>query len=123
MACILVAEDEHLTRWSVAESLRLEFYQVDEASDGESAIELINSKHFDAVVSDYLMSRGRLTGLDVLKHFHQLNPDKPIVLVTGQDGAKKAEVESIGGVYLRKPIFLEDLLGIINRRLRIPRGF
>jgi len=82
MASILVAEDEQLTRWNVAQTLRLESYEVDEAPDGETAIELIRNKSFDAVISDYLMP-GRFTGLDVLKEFRQTHPDSLIVLLTG----------------------------------------
>lgn len=117
MKCILVAEDEQLARWSVSETLRLEHYEVAEAPDAQTAISLIDAKDFDAVVSDYRMP-GPLDGLDVLKHFHELNPDKLIVLVTGQNGDKQGDIEAIGGIYLRKPVFIEDLLGIINRRLK-----
>jgi DNA-binding NtrC family response regulator len=115
MLTILVAEDENLARWSVAEFLREEKYDVDEAPDGETAINLIDSKRFDAVISDYRMPGG-LTGLDVLRHYHHRCPDKAKVLMTAQNDVAQTEVEAIGGTYLSKPFLLEDLLGIINRR-------
>lgn len=116
MTAILVAEDEQFTRWSVSETLRMERYEVKEAADGQAAIHLIEAKTFDVVISDYSMP-GQLTGLDVLMRYHQQYPDKLKVLLTGQDGDARRKVESIGGIYLRKPVFLEDLLGIINSRL------
>jgi DNA-binding NtrC family response regulator len=116
MALVLVAEDEQFTRWSVSEFLRTEHYQVDEASDGKTAIELIQAKRFDVVISDYSMP-GQLTGLDVLTHYHRRFPDKLKVLITGQDGEAQEEVKAIGGIYLQKPVFLEELIGIVNRRL------
>jgi DNA-binding NtrC family response regulator len=117
MRTVLVAEDEHLTRWSVAESLREENYEVDEASNGETAIDLINAKAFDAVITDYRMS-GTINGLDVLKHYAQKSPGKTKVLMTADDDAQY-ELDAIGGVLVSKPFLLEDLVGIINRRSEI----
>ena len=116
MKTILVAEDEQFTRWSVSEFLRREHFDVTEAEDGLTAIKLIDQKTFDAVVSDYLMPGG-VNGLDVLRHYHKLWPEKLAVLVTGQDGVTKSGVEAIGGIYLRKPVFLEELLGILSSRI------
>lgn len=116
MANILVAEDEQLTRWSVSETLREERFVVDEAGDGQTAIRLMDVKTFDAVISDYSMP-GALTGLDVLKHYHQRCPNKLKVLITAQNPDAKKEVERMGGVYLQKPVFLEDLVAIVNRRV------
>jgi hypothetical protein len=42
-----------------------------------------------------------------------------MVLITALDGETRKEVESLGGVYIPKPFLLEDLLQIINRRLRM----
>jgi two-component system response regulator HydG len=115
MAAILVAEDEHLTRWTVAKSLRMDSHKVDEARDGKTAIRLIESKSFDAVVSDYRMP-GALTGLDVLKYYHQLFPEKPKVLLTGRANDYTLEtLETIHAIYVPKPFLVEDLLGILDR--------
>jgi DNA-binding NtrC family response regulator len=116
MTAILVAEDEQLTRWSVSETLRNEHYEVAEAPNAQAAINLLDEKNFDAVISDYQMP-GTLTGLDVLKHYHEHCPNKLKVLITGQNSDTKTEIEAIGGIYLQKPVFLEDLLGIVTRRL------
>jgi CheY-like chemotaxis protein len=45
-------------------------YEVYGARDGETAIDFINHKDFDAVISDYRMP-GQVTGLEVLAHYHQ----------------------------------------------------
>jgi DNA-binding NtrC family response regulator len=116
MTTILVAEDEQLTRWSVSETLREERFVVDEAQDGQTAIKLVDEKSFDAVITDYAMP-GPLTGLDVLKHYHDRSPNSLKVLITAQNGDAKREVEAIGGIYLQKPLFLGDLIAVINRRL------
>jgi CheY-like chemotaxis protein len=96
----------------------LEAYEVQEVGNGEAAVYLLRGKRFDAVISDYQLP-GTLTGLDVLRDYHQLYPTRPMVLITAQDGETRKQVESIGGIYIAKPFLLEDLLQIINRRLRI----
>jgi DNA-binding NtrC family response regulator len=114
MRAVLVAEDEHLTRWSVAETLREENYEVDEVSTGEKAIDLIKAKTFDAVISDYHMP-GTVNGLDVLRYYHRLAPGKMKVLITTKEDTQ-SELQAIDGVLLSKPFLLEDLVGIINKR-------
>ncbi len=116
MKPILVAEDEPLARWSVSEFLRREGFEVAEADNGEAAIKLIDQKPFEIVISDYSLS-GKVNGLDVLRHYHKRWPDKLKVLITGQNGDAQADAEAIGGFYLRKPVFLEDLLAVVNSRI------
>jgi DNA-binding NtrC family response regulator len=116
MKAVLVAEDEPLARWSVSEFLRREGFEVAEADDGETAMELIDHEPFDIVISDYSLA-GKLNGVDVLRHYHERRPEKLKVLITGQNGDAQADAEAIGGIYLRKPVFLEDLLAIVNSRI------
>jgi DNA-binding NtrC family response regulator len=117
MRTVLVAEDEHLTRWSVAESLREENYEVEEASNGQKAIALINAKPFDAVITDYHMP-GTINGIDVLRHYDRRAPGKTKVLITAEIGAQQ-ELKAIGGILVSKPFLLEDLVGIVNRRIEV----
>lgn len=119
MKAILVAEDERLARWSVAEFLRSEHFTVTEAEDGQRAIELVDLQAFDAVISDYGLP-GKLNGLDVLRRYHERCPEKIKVLITGRDIDVRTEVEALGGVYLQKPVFLEDLLAVVSSRSSEP---
>jgi DNA-binding NtrC family response regulator len=114
MKAVLVAENEQLTRWSVAETLREENYEVDEVSSGEAAIDLIKTKPFDAVISDYHMA-GTVNGLDVLSYYHRVAPGKIKVLITAKEDTQY-ELKAIGGILLSKPFLLEDLVGIVNKR-------
>ena len=113
----LVAEDEHLTRWNIAGTLRMEHHEVDEAPDGKTAVNFLSTKRYDAVVSDFGMP-GSVNGVDVLVCYHALCPENPAVLITAQDGEIQRDVEAFGGIYLRKPFFVEDLVALLNRRLR-----
>lgn len=115
MKTILVAEDERLARWSVSEFLRTEHFNVIEAADGQTAMDLVDMKPFDIVISDYALP-GKLNGLDVLRRYHERWPEKLKVLITGQNADIRTEVEALGGIYLQKPVFLEDLLAVVNSR-------
>jgi DNA-binding NtrC family response regulator len=117
MTCVLVAEDEPLVRASLMESLRMQKYEVYGARDGETAIDFIDNKTFDAVIADYLMT-GRLTGLDVLNHFHLRYHGRVKVLITGKPGSDtQRQVEQIGGIFVLKPFALEQLIDVVDSLL------
>jgi DNA-binding NtrC family response regulator len=114
MAHVLVVDDEPLIRFDLAEFLRMRQYEVDEARDGKTAIDLIEIKSFDAVISDYRMP-GALNGVDVLNYYHVRYPEKVKVLITGfgTDETQK-QVAAVGGVFLRKPFLNRDLLRALD---------
>ncbi|MGH7826049.1 MAG: response regulator [Candidatus Binatia bacterium] len=117
MACVLVAEDEPLVRLSLLDSLRMQKYEVYGARDGETAIEFMDHKSFDAVISDYRMP-GRVTGIDVLTHFHVRHAGKVKVLITGYGTSDtQNQVEAIGGIFIPKPFVMEKLIDLIDRSL------
>ncbi|MGH7827954.1 MAG: response regulator [Candidatus Binatia bacterium] len=118
MSYVLVVEDEPLVRYSLSETLRTKKYQVHEASDGKSAIELLDAKNFDAVISDYRMPGG-VNGLDVLFycHFRQVRSATVKVLISALDSHLQTETEAIGGIYIRKPFLIEDVIRILDHAL------
>jgi len=118
MARILVVDDEPLIRFDLAEFLRKRQHEVDEARDGKTAIELINTKSFDAVISDYRMP-GAVNGVDLLNYYHLHYPENVKVLITAYatNGAQK-QVEALGGVFLRKPLIYGDLLRALARTVK-----
>jgi CheY-like chemotaxis protein len=114
MTRVLVVDDEPLIRLDVAEFLRKKQYEVDEARDGKTALDLIQMKSFTAVISDYRMP-GALNGLDVLKYYHVRYPENVKVLITayGTDETEE-QVKALGGVCLRKPLLFRELLRALN---------
>jgi len=117
MASVLVAEDESLVRLSLLESLRMQKYEVYGARDGETAIQFMDRKDFDAVITDYRMP-GTVNGIDVLKHFHTRHCGRVKVLITGYGAPEtEREVKEIGGVFVRKPFVIEQLIETIDKLL------
>ena len=79
-------------------------YSVDTASNGEDAIELVKSKHFDLIFLDEMMVG--ISGLETLPILKEIDPITPIVMVTKNEAESLME-EAIGGKindYLTKPV-------------------
>ncbi|ODN41879.1 response regulator [Piscirickettsia litoralis] len=83
---ILIVDDEKNALLSLARLIPLKHKDVviTEASSGQEAIDYLNKQSFDAVISDQRM--GDISGIDVLKHAYEKQPDARRVLLTGYTG-------------------------------------
>jgi two-component system NtrC family sensor kinase len=80
---VLVIDDEAWILDLAAELLRREGYLVETALDGQRAIEAIDRRHFDVIVSDW-----KMPGLNGIRLYEHLQADAPeaakrIVFMTG----------------------------------------
>ena len=110
MAKILLIDDERSIRNTIKEVLEFEKFEVETAEDGEQGLELFKNKPFDAILCDIKMPR--MDGHEIFKTIHELNPDIPIIMISGH-GTIETAVDLIkNGAYdyLEKPIDLNRLL-------------
>lgn len=112
---LLVVEDERAQREMLAGFLRKEGHQVAEAQDGTTALELIRSCSFDAVILDQKMPG--LSGIQVLEEAKKIQPELDVLMVTAYgtidsavDAMKKGAFD-----YITKPIDLDELLMALER--------
>lgn len=79
---LLLIEDDQYTRELYEEILKEAGYQVTTASDGETGLNLINSKSFDLILLDVMLPK--IDGLNVLKQAQEAaKPErKPIIVMT-----------------------------------------
>ncbi|KAA0548135.1 response regulator [Bacillus sp. BGMRC 2118] len=70
---ILVAEDEEILRMLITDTLEDEGYKIDEACDGQEALDFIMNQDYDLIVLDYMMPL--FTGLEVIEKVRSL-PEK-----------------------------------------------
>jgi DNA-binding response OmpR family regulator len=115
MPCnILLVEDEALARRNITHILRRAGHNVYEAESGEAAVDLIGRVRFDSVISDFRLP-GRINGLDVQKHLNELTPGRRLLLITafGSD-LVRSETQTLGAVYMEKPLSLSELLSIVE---------
>jgi DNA-binding response OmpR family regulator len=104
---LLLVDNEPRSRNIVAKFLREEGYQVDEADDGVSALQLLNKKSFDLLICDLLMPR--ISGFDVIAHMKSCSLSMPVILITGYP--EVLDEKGLGHLpRFTKPFNLYDLL-------------
>ncbi|MEZ6095377.1 MAG: response regulator [Pirellulaceae bacterium] len=106
---LLIVDDETDFRESACRYLGRIGFDVDEAEDGEEALNVTTNKKFDVVILDIHMPG--INGIETLKQLMQRDPAPKVVMLTG-GGTIENAVESIKlGAYdfLTKPIKMDDL--------------
>jgi two-component system, OmpR family, response regulator MprA len=117
---ILVVDDERAVRESLRRALTLEGYDVELASDGAEALELLDdgAATADAVVLDVLMPR--LNGLEVCRRLRASGNRIPVLMLTARDQVEDRVEGLDAGAddYVVKPFALEELLARVRALLR-----
>ena len=110
MAIVLVVDDDTGIRESAAMALRKVGHRVHEASDAESALQLLRAHKFEVVVSDIYMP-GR-DGLSLLQAISERNDPPRVILMTARGSIETtALAHRIGAFdYLAKPFELSELI-------------
>lgn len=80
---VLVVDDDQIIRTIVSEHLRRGGCEVEEATDGAEALDVIRQAPPDVVVTDLGMPR--LDGLGLLRELTKSNPDLPAIVLTAHD--------------------------------------
>ena len=116
-ARILVVDDERSMREMLAILLKREGHDVAVAENGKTAIDLLNKRPFDLVVSDARMPD--LDGLEVLRHARSVNPSVIAIMVTAYGSPDLIRGVAQLGVndYVEKPFNTEVLRFRIRKEL------
>ncbi len=117
MATILIIDDEKSIRKTLVEILGFEGYKIEEAADGEEGLKKFQSASYDVVLCDIKMPK--LDGVEFLSKATSINPDVPIIMISGHGNIETA-VEAVkkGAFdYISKPPDLNRLLITIRNAL------
>ena len=119
MAKILVIDDERSIRSTLREILEYEGYEMDEAPDGPSALELAAVEKYDVILCDIKMPQ--MDGIEVLDRLLVIN-DTPVVMISGHGNIETAVEALKKGAYdyISKPLDLNRLL--VSIRNAIEKG-
>src|SRR5712672_172071 len=109
MGRILVADDHDALRRGLVRGLTDAGHEVQEASNGNAAIERLHDSYFDVVLSDLKM--GGSDGMDVLRTTRAMHPTTAVILMTAFGPANTAvEAMKIGAFdYVQKPFEIEEM--------------
>ncbi len=117
---VLVVDDEASIRRTLREILEYEDLRVDEARDGDEALDKVRKGSYDVVLLDIKMPRR--DGLEVLSILVEERPELPIVMISGHADIKTAVDATLVGAFhfIEKPPDLHQLL--VTIRSAVDRG-
>jgi CheY-like chemotaxis protein len=112
-----VAEDERLAALAIEDVLTEFGHDVLLAEDGQAALDLAASHSFDVLVTDLAMPR--MTGWELIPAIRALQPDLPVVVMTGYLPPGGATVLAAHApaplAILKKPFEVGELLAVLAR--------
>ncbi len=114
---ILVVEDEDIARKNLEHILNKMGYQVTAEGSGLKALELIESTHFDLVITDLKMKT--VDGMEVLRKTKELQPYTEVIMITGYatvDSSVQAMREG-AYYYIAKPYKIDEVRKIVQEAL------
>ncbi|KAA3637806.1 MAG: response regulator [Calditrichaeota bacterium] len=115
---VLIVDDEKWVQDVFRDFCELtDAFQVELASNGKEAISKINNKSFDLVTLDLIMPE--LSGLDVLMELKKINPQIPVMIITGNATDKLINEAGVMGAcrVMYKPILLENFIAELTSTL------
>ncbi len=119
---ILVVEDDAELNRLFCTVLEKNGYNPIGASDGEAALDIMQSEYIDLIITDIMMPR--LDGFQLTESLRHTDRTTPVLLITAKDsfGDKQRGFLSGADDYMVKPIDVEEMLlrvGALLRRARI----
>ena len=113
---VVVVEDDRLFRSVLATYCRsIGMHVVAEIPDGQAALELLSddnadgTEHPDLILTDCQMPR--MDGISLVRHLRARGDGTPVIMLSGQQDARVAEVARAAGVncFLPKPLSTQSL--------------
>jgi DNA-binding NtrC family response regulator len=118
MEPVLLVEDKAELRAMLRKALERAGYTVEEAPDGNTAIEKVRSRRYLLVLSDLKLPGN--SGLDVLREARRVEPTLPVILVTAYGSVEEAVTAMKEGAFdfIQKPVDLDHLKLLLERAAR-----
>jgi len=116
-ARILAVDDEPHVRSMIGATLERQGFDVQLASSGREALEILDRSAFDLVLTDIVMQDGN--GIALLDRIHGQQPQLPVIMVTAIHDISVAIDSMRRGAYdyLLKPFEREHLVSTVKRAL------
>jgi len=118
---VLIVDDDGCMRDCLAELLQRDGMAVATASDGDEALDLLESREFDALISDIQMPK--MNGMELLKIVRESWPELPVLMMTAFAGMHAVvEVLREGAFdFLPKPFRGEIVSAAVHRAVQVRR--
>ncbi|HWB98678.1 MAG TPA: response regulator transcription factor [Bryobacteraceae bacterium] len=115
---ILIVDDEPPIRRFLRTALAAQDYRVEEAGDGEAALDFLRRNPVDLLVLD--LGLPGIDGLEVIRHLRGAGKAIPIIILSSRDdeAGKVAALDLGADDYVSKPFGMEELSARIRAALR-----
>jgi two-component system C4-dicarboxylate transport response regulator DctD len=114
---VLLVDDEKHIRLSAGQTLELAGYDLTALDCAEKVLEQLSEKWPGVLVTD--INLPGMDGLQLMKKVHQIDPDLPVILITGHGDISMAVSAMRDGAYdfIEKPFSTDLLLDIVRRAM------
>lgn len=106
---LLIVEDEEALREDISKKLRLSGYELDSCADGEKALELLSTEHYDLVLLD--LNLPKIDGMTVLRTLRETDLETCVLILSARSeiSDKVDGLDAGANDYLSKPFHLAEL--------------
>ena len=118
MTKILLVDDEARALEALGRALQMMGYETVGVTDPKTAQALLAKERYDIMIADLIMPE--IDGIGILEHCKKVDPDLPVIILTGY-GTVKTAVEAMrkGAFdYVTKPYNIDEIDMIIKRALQ-----
>ncbi|MCK5578818.1 MAG: sigma-54-dependent Fis family transcriptional regulator [Planctomycetes bacterium] len=112
---ILLSDDEKSIAVTLSDELKSAGHEVVTSADGNKSWDLIQKTNFDCILLDIKMPG--LDGLELLNRVKKIQPDLPVIIITGYGTVESAVgAMKLGAVdYVQKPFLNEEIVLILEK--------
>ena len=112
---IVVVDDEEVVLSLVRDALEDDGFTVDTAPDAFKALEIVENKRVDLIITDIRMPK--MDGIEMVKRIRQTRPDVAIIFTTGYANLNSAKDALRQGAsdYILKPFELKEIRHSVNK--------
>jgi len=112
---ILIIDDEPIVGKRLKPALEKEGHRVEIFVNPYRALERINQKEFDIVVTDIRMDD--IDGIQILEHVREISNRTKVVMITGYATIEVARESLVKGAFdfIAKPFKLGEIRGVIHK--------
>ena len=114
---IFLVDDEKVVRLSLKRELQNKNYSVDDFESAKDALSQISEDWQGVLVSDVMMPK--MNGLTLMEKVKEIDPEIPVILITGQGNIPMAVQAIQNGAYdfLEKPFATETFIDAVKRAI------
>lgn len=118
LTVILVVEDEALLQLALQDDLEEAGFAVETASTGDAALNALDERAHDikCLVTDIQLG-GKVDGWAVARHARELNPQLPIIYMSGDSSAQWASQGVSKSMMIEKPFVSNQMITAIGMLL------